>query len=512
MIKKWLPNLIGLSIFALLGRLLGFVREILMASKFGANEITDAYLTTLLLFDIAVAANMSILSGTLSFSTEVKNLKYFFQSLINVGLKAFIIVFAIAVIYYPLADKLIPLIFPKSLVVAKVIIETSRLFLILAAFLIASGVFSALLQMKGNVTNPGKLIIFLNISSIAFLIFYSKTYGIISLPLGFLLGGMLFFIYQIFLIRKKKEEIIADNNEKNKLNILGWSVVVLLIFGNSLLPSAAGLLERYFAYSFVVGTFSHYQYAAKIIFLPLTIFSFAISTSLLPIQTKSIGEGNKNEFMKATNNGILFSVVTSSFFVLLFFLLSHQIIQIIYQHGHFNLHDSAETSHALRIMSVGLIPFLLNPVIANIYYSMRTVKNIIAINLFFILIQFIVLLFFSKIFTGIETLTVTWVIIVWTNNFALIYFLARYKDIHFNKTIVMKLFLVLLTTAALIILCKNFVDGWFGEANALQSNLHLLLKVSGAGIILLLVFIIGISFVFYDRLDGIIHYFKKNRE
>ena len=160
MIKKWLPNLIGLSIFALLGRLLGFVREILMASKFGANEITDAYLTTLLLFDIAVAANMSILSGTLSFSTEVKNLKYFFQSLINVGLKAFIIVFAIAVFYYPLADKLIPLIFPKSLVVAKVIIETSRLFLILAAFLTASGVFSALLQMKGNVTNPGKLISF----------------------------------------------------------------------------------------------------------------------------------------------------------------------------------------------------------------------------------------------------------------------------------------------------------------------------------------------------------------
>jgi peptidoglycan biosynthesis protein MviN/MurJ (putative lipid II flippase) len=163
-------------------------------------------------------------------------------------------------------------------------------------------------------------------------------------------------------------------------------------------------------------------------------------------------------------------------------------------------------------MSVGLIPFLLNPILANIYYSLRTVKNIIAINLFFIMIQFIVLLFFSKIFTGIETLTVTWVIIVWTNNFALIYFLAHYKDLHFDKTIVMKLFLVLLTTAALIMLCKNFVDVWFGEANALQSNLHLLLKVSGAGIILLLVFTIGISFVFYDRLDEIIHYFKKNRE
>ena len=154
--------------------------------------------------------------------------------------------------------------------------------------------------------------------------------------------------------------------------MLGWGAVVFLIFGNSLLPSLSGLIERYFAYSFAEGTFSHYQYAIKIILLPLTIFSFAISTSLLPIQAKSINTGNEKEFMDATNNGILISVITSSFFVLLFSVLSQPIIQLIYQRGHFTVHDSIETSLALQIMAIGLIPFLLNPVIANIFYSGRS--------------------------------------------------------------------------------------------------------------------------------------------
>ena len=193
MLKKWLPGLIGLSAFALLGRLLGFAREILMASKFGATDITDAYLTTLLLFDIAMAANASILSGTLAYSTEIKDLKSFTKSLLSSGLKIFGVILAAAVILYPLIGWIVPIIFSKSPEATKIVIETSRLLLGLAAFLIAGGIFSAFLQLKGDITNPGKLIIFLNIGSISFLIFFSKYIGIISLPLGLLLGGILFF-------------------------------------------------------------------------------------------------------------------------------------------------------------------------------------------------------------------------------------------------------------------------------------------------------------------------------
>jgi len=511
MMKKWLRGLIGLSILALCGRLLGFVREILMASKFGATEITDAYLTTLLLFDIAIAANSSILSGTLSYSTGIKNLSKISASLYKIGIKLFAAVFVVALILYPLTDIIIPLIFSKSTAAAQIVIETSRLFLILLAFLAGSGIFSALLQIKGNITNPGKLVIFLNVSSVVFLILFTPYFGILSLPLGLLFGGFLFFIYQIFLIGKTNFEL-RDNSENDKFNMYSWGTVVLLIFGNSLLPSLSGLLERYFAYSFAEGTFSHYQYAVKIIFLPLTIFSFAISTSLLPVQTKSINSGNKEEFINVTNNGILLSVITSAFFVLIFSTLSEPIIRLIYQHGRFTLRDSADTSLALQIMAIGLIPFLLNPVLANVFYSLGIVKKLIAINLFFILIQTGILFFLSKIFSGIETLTTTWVIIVWINNITLVLYLIRLKHLHSYKTVFLKLLLVLLITTAMIALGKNSIGLWSADIFNVQNNWSLLLKIVFAGFVLLFVFCLAVYFLFRDKFNNILANLKKSNK
>lgn len=498
-LKKLLPGLIGLSALALLGRLLGVVREVLMASKFGATQITDAYLITLILFDIAMAANSSILSGTLSYSTEIKKIKNFTRPLFKLGIKAFFVVLIIAIILYPVMGWVVPLIFSKSIAAAQVVVETSRLLLVLAAFLVACGVFSALLQLNGDITNPGRLVVFLNIASITSLIFFSKYVGIISLPIGLLSGGILFFIYQIFLIRRiEKKSFGYLGNEQ--LNVTEWGKIILLIFGNSLLPSVSGLIERFFAYYFAAGTFSHYQYAAKIILLPLTIFSFAISTSLLPIQTKSMNAGNMRNFMSATTKGILISVVTSCLFVLLFAVLSQPIIHLIYQRGHFTSHDSFETSLALQIMSIGLIPFLLNPIIANIYYSLRIVKSLISINMSFIMLQAIMLFLFSRVIPGIEALTIAWVIISWFNSVALIYYLVRVRNIHFDKTIIFKLFLVVLFASIFIFLGKNLAKVMFVDMNTINNDWQLLIRVIGAGLVLVIIFGSTVYFIFRDML------------
>ncbi|MEW6701839.1 MAG: lipid II flippase MurJ [Bacteroidota bacterium] len=511
MIKRWLPSLIGLSALALFGRLLGFAREALMASKFGASEITDAYLTTLLLFDIAVTANSSIISGTFSYLSEIKNQNNFFSSLFNVGLKIFGIVFLLAMIFYPLADKIIPLVFTRSAASTQIVVESSRLLLVLAAFISASGVFSSLLQMKGSITNPGRLIIFLNVTSITFLILFTKFFGIVALPLGLLFGGVLFFVYQIYLI-KKTDSPIVHRIEQNKFNFAAWLIVVIMVYGNSLLPSVSGLIERYFAYSFAEGTFSHYQYAVKILLLPLTIFSFAISASLLPLQTKSISEGDKKEFSDATNKGVLVSVVTSCLFAVLFYVLAEPIIQLIYERGHFTHFDSSETSLALRIMSVGLIPFLLNPVIANIYFALRSLKSLIAINLFFILIQTMLLFYLSKQLSGIQALTITWVVIVWMNNFFLFYFLFRRKGFALDKIAVLKLLLVILCGSAMALIGKYFSDLWLADLTVVQNGLLVLLKTMFAIFVLLILFISLVAVVFWERMSGVVSYLKGLRK
>jgi len=139
---------------------------------------------------------------------------------------------------------------------------------------------------------------------------------------------------------------------------------------------------------------------------------------------------------------------------------------------------------------------LLNPILANIFYSLKAVKNLIAINLFFIIIQIMILFFLSKIFSGIETLTITWVVIGWVNNGSLIYYLVHIKNLHFNQTIILKLSLILLITAAIIILGRNLIGLLFADINIVHDSWSILLRTACSGLLLLLVFGLATYFVF----------------
>lgn len=477
----------------MLGRLLGFVREMLIASSFGATEITDSYLTALILFDIAMAANSSFIQGTFAYSTGIKSQSGFEKGLLRAGLKIFLIILVCAVIFYPLAGYLIPLFYSRSAEANAVIINSSRLFFLLASLLAASGVFAALLQMRGRITNPGRLIIFLNVLSIAFLLLFKENAGIISIPLGFLAGGALFFAYQIILI-KKDNRTVPEYYTPGEFKFSGWMAVSFLLYANALFPSILGLMERFFAYSFAGGTFSHYQYSQKILQLPLTILSFAISTSLLPFQIKSVNEGKEDEFAASTRKGIFVSVVTSVFFAVIFFTAAEPIIQILYKRGMFNSFDLQETALSLRILSIGLVPYLLTPVIANIYFSRSAVKNILLINGVFIVVQAVSLTLLSSQMPGIKALSVNWVILAWLNNILLVLYAHSKKYYTLPGSLLIKLFVLLVVSAVLSYAGYEYIPA-FDNA---------FVPLITAGVIIAILYITAVMLLFGNELKTIL--------
>ena len=152
--------------FAMIGRLLGFLRETLIAATFGATAITDAYLTTLLLFDLAIAANVSFLQGSLAYSAGAENRDQFLTWLYKSGYKIALGIILCAAVLFPAIKYIMPLIFTHSPEATETMTISSQLFLFMAAFTTSSGLFSAILQIKGNLTNPGRLIVYLNTFSI----------------------------------------------------------------------------------------------------------------------------------------------------------------------------------------------------------------------------------------------------------------------------------------------------------------------------------------------------------
>ncbi|TSA30149.1 MAG: hypothetical protein D4R68_01175, partial [Ignavibacteriales bacterium] len=110
-----------------------------------------------------------------------------------------------------------------------------------------------------------------------------------------------------------------------------------------------------------------------------------------------------------------------------------------------------------------------------------------------------------------ETLTIAWVIFVWINNGALLYFLKRVKGVRFDKNIMFKLFLIIMSTAVMILIGRFFSNLWFDDLSISESSLVILLKTFVIGIVLFLAFSFTTIFVFRDKLNGIKSYLKELR-
>lgn len=377
MIKKWLPGLIGLSSLALLGRIAGFIREILMASKFGANSTTDAYLTTLILFDLSIAANTAIISATLSYLSRPNQLgKSYEKSLTKISVYAALAGILISFISFPFVDWILPHLLGTKYPAINVFGNSVKLLMILFSAVISCGILSAVLQLKGKLSIPGGLTIFLNGFSILSLVFLSGKLEIISIPAGLLIGTILFYVFQFVLTSKNS----TPDYPEASIEILPWIISIALVFGNLLLPSVVTLFERYFAFGMSEGTYSHYSYAIKLGLLPLTIFGYAISTSLLPIQTKFIRENNSDEFDRITIYAFLIGLISAAILVTIIFIFAQPIVKILYEHGKFISIDTIATASVLRIYSLGLFPFLINPILANVFYSFNRTKRLILIG------------------------------------------------------------------------------------------------------------------------------------
>lgn len=125
--------------------------------------------------------------------------------------------------------------------------------------------------------------------------------------------------------------------------IFGAAIYQVTIFLNTLLAS---LLET--------GSVSWLSYADRLAQLPMGIFTIALSSVLLPTLSNAFADDNPAIFSKSLSDSLRFTsfiMVPSSIFLTLF---AHQIICLIFERGNFDAHATLSTSSALSMYAIGL--------------------------------------------------------------------------------------------------------------------------------------------------------------
>ncbi len=383
MIEKITHSATSITLAVLISRILGLVREQVLAYFFGAGKSMDAFVVGYripnLLRDLfAEGALTGAFVKVFSFNLEKKGLKESFK-VAQILISNFLIILLIIVILgIFLAPHLVSLIAPEFKEDSYKFKLTTNLTQIMMPFLFFISLASVLAGMLNSLRIfflPALSSGFFNLSSIIigiigyyFLINFSLE-PIYAIAVGVTLGGALQCLFQYFIAKRQGFSFKFCPDFKNSYFIEVFKLILPVVLGFSLVQINI-FINTFFATSCGEGAVSWYSYAFRIMYVPLGLFGIGISQALLPELSKQIARNNLNLAKKTFSSAIIISLSVSLPSAIGLYLLSYPIISFLFERGKFTSFDTLQTSQILQILALGLPFYGLSKTATPLFYSL----------------------------------------------------------------------------------------------------------------------------------------------
>jgi putative peptidoglycan lipid II flippase len=379
-----------ISLAVLGSRLLGLVREQVLASLFGASLEFDAFVTAFripnLLRDLFAEGALSaafVTTFSQKLATEGDQSAW---RLANLVLNALLLVLGvITVIGIIFAPQLVNLIAPGFQHIAGKTELTIRLTRIMFPFLLLVAIAAlamGMLNSKHRFGVPASASMMFNVGSIvggvglAFVLapgFLHDTSqlgrAVVGISIGTLIGGALQLLIQVPSLRSVGYHYnpILDWNDP------AFRQVVRLV-GPSVLGVAAVQInvftDNWFASFFGNGAVTYLNCAFRLMQFPIGLFGVAIGVATLPTVSAHVARGDMIEFRKTLGRSIRLAFLLCVPAACGLAVLAQPLIAVIYQHGRFDAEATRQTAFCLRAFAVGLAGYAAIKVIAPTFYAL----------------------------------------------------------------------------------------------------------------------------------------------
>jgi len=372
------------GIFTFLSRILGLVRDILIANFFGSGMSADAFFVA---FRIPNLLRRLFAEGSFSVSfipvfTEYlqnKSKKEAFL-LARVVLTFFVlIVTVITILGIILSPLIVRVIAPGfggmgekyALTVLLTRIMFPYIFLVsmLALFM---GILNSLKHFAAPAIAP----IFLNLSMITALLFITPYMRAptIGLALGVIVGGVIQMALQIpFLMSKGLSFAPKWNLGHPALKKIGI-LMLPTIFGSAIYQINQ-LVGTLLASLLREGSISYLYYADRLVQFPLGVFAIAISTAVLPSLSREAANGDIIRLKQTLSHALRLTMFITIPAMVGLIVLRQPIIRLLFERGAFDSFTTIMTAQALLYYSLGLWAFAGLRVFVSAFYSLQDTKT-----------------------------------------------------------------------------------------------------------------------------------------
>lgn len=368
-----------IAVFTLLSKFLGFLREVLIAYKYGSGYRTDTYFvamtaTVIIMTTLGTALNTTLVPIFTELDTKYgrRGKLKFLNNVLNVVL---IITIVLAVAGYFLSPVVVRIL-AKGFKGEQfdLAVKLNRIGLPIVIFLGFTYVFSGYLHSSEIFGPPAIMGLPYNMVFIVFLLFMAKEDYIEGLMMASVLAASTQFLVQLPAIkyqgyRYRPRINLGDRYLRNAL------ALVLPVVIGSAVQQVNTVIDKTLASDLVEGSISALTYASRINDLIISVFVMAITTVVFPMLSRAFAKEDKDQVKSILGQGVNIILIITVPATIGILILAEPIVRLFFQRGAFDNKATIMTSGALLFYSLGLVGASLRLMLNKVFYSFQDTRT-----------------------------------------------------------------------------------------------------------------------------------------
>lgn len=378
-----------------ISRILGFVRDTLIARVFGAGMVSDAFIVAFKIPNLLrrISAEGAFSQAFVPILAEYKSQRTFAEThgLINqVATWMGLILVGVTLLGMLAAPFIVAVIAPGFTADQAKMQLTVELLRITFPYIF----FISLVSMAGGVLNtynkfgiPAFTPVWLNVAMIGAVLFFADRFAepIKALAWAVFFGGFLQLVFQIPFLKQigllpkfelKRPDGSYDGGVKRILRLMGPAVLGVSVAQISL------IINTIFASFLVTGSVSWLYYADRLMEFPSGVLGVALGTILLPSLSKAYASQDHKEYSQLLDWGLRLTFLLAAPSAVALAVLSAPLVVALFHYGKFTGLDVLMTQQALIAYSVGLLGLILVKILAPGFYARQNIKTPVKIGVF----------------------------------------------------------------------------------------------------------------------------------
>ena len=444
------------SFYTLISRILGYLRDILIAIFLGASIFADAFFvafrlpnTFRRLFAEGTFNAAFIPSYTSAKIEDKKKGKNFADDVLSFLFLILLFIVTMVEIFTPYLIYILAPGFLEDQIKFNLAVELTRITFPFLLFVSLSSFFAGILNSNNKFAAAAAAPIILNVVLILCLIFsYIKGLDYAKqLSYGVTIAGIIQLFFLIY---------VTKSFYKPALNLSLKLSSKVKFFFKKLLPSILSsgvtqinILVGTIIASFQTGAVSYLYYADRVYQINLAIAGIAVGTVSLPVLSKAFKMKNVKKISDIQNKSFELSLLFSIPASLGLIFASNEIVNALFGYGSFSVKDVEMTAAALKFFGFGVPAFALVKILSNFFFARDNTKIPFYISAFMVFLNILISVsFFNKI--GFIIIPIATSISTWIGVFIYIYLLNSKKILLLKNQLMVNFIKILISTIIMV--------------------------------------------------------------